>query len=51
MKKRITAAFLIIGIGGILVIIGMMMGGSVKKAFYKSICAPLNLALLPLNLT
>ena len=36
MKKRITAAFLIIGIGGILVIIGMMMGGSVKKAFYKS---------------
>jgi len=36
MKKRIRAAFAIIGIGGLLVIIGMIMGGSVKKTFYQS---------------
>nr|WP_298680876.1 DUF4097 family beta strand repeat-containing protein [uncultured Treponema sp.] len=36
MKKKIRAAFAIIGIGGLLVIIGMIMGGSVKKTFYQS---------------
>ena len=35
MKKRIKTAFAIIGIGGLLVIIGMIMGGSVRKTFYK----------------
>ena len=36
MKRRIRTAFTIIGIGGLLVIIGMIMGGSVKKTFYQS---------------
>jgi len=35
MKKRIRTAFTIIGIGGLLVIIGIIMGGSVRKTFYK----------------
>lgn len=36
MKRRIRTAFAIIGIGGVLVIIGILMGGSVKKTFYTS---------------
>ena len=34
MKRRIRTAFTIIGIGGLLIIIGILMGGSVKKTFY-----------------
>ena len=34
MKKRIRTAFAIIGIGGLLIIIGILMGASVKKALY-----------------
>ena len=34
MKRRIRTAFAIIGIGGLLIIIGILMGGSVKKTFY-----------------
>ena len=35
MKRRIRTAFAIIGIGGLLIIIGILMGGSVKKTFYN----------------
>ena len=35
MKRRIRTAFTIIGIGGLLIIIGILMGGSVKKTFYN----------------
>ena len=35
MKRRIKTAFAIIGIGGLLIIIGILMGGSVKRTFYK----------------
>lgn len=35
MKRRIRTAVAIIGIGGLLIIIGLMMGGSIKKSFYK----------------
>lgn len=34
MKRRTRTAFAIIGIGGLLIIIGILMGGSVKKTFY-----------------
>ena len=34
MKRRIRTAFAIIGIGGLLIIIGILMGGSVKNTFY-----------------
>lgn len=34
MKRSIRMAFAIIGIGGLLIIIGILMGGSVKKTFY-----------------
>ena len=34
MKRGIKTAFILIGIGGLLIIIGVMMGGSVKKTFY-----------------
>ena len=35
MKRSIRTAFAIIGIGGLLIIIGILMGGSVKKTFYN----------------
>ena len=35
MKRSIKTALVIIGIGGLLIIIGMLMGGSIKKAFYN----------------
>ena len=35
MKRRVKTALVIIGIGGLLIIIGLMMGGNVKKIFYK----------------
>ena len=38
MKRRIRTAFTIIGIGGLLIIIGILMGGSVKKTFYNEYC-------------
>ena len=34
MKRSIRTALVIIGIGGLLIIIGIMMGGSIKKTFY-----------------
>lgn len=34
MKRRIRTAFAIIGFGALLIIIGMLMGGSIKKTFY-----------------
>ena len=39
MKRRIRTAFTIIGIGGLLIIIGILMGGSVKKTFYYNGCS------------
>lgn len=36
MKRRIRTAFTIIGIGGLLIIIGILMGGNVKKTFYDN---------------
>ena len=38
MKRSIRTAFAIIGIGGLLIIIGILMGGSVKKTFYNEYC-------------
>ena len=38
MKRRIRTAFTIIGIGGLLIIIGILMGGNVKKTFYYNSC-------------
>ena len=38
MKRRIRTAFTIIGIGGLLIIIGILMGGNVKKTFYYNGC-------------
>ena len=38
MKRRIRTAFTIIGIGGLLIIIGILMGGNVKKTFYNEYC-------------
>ena len=35
MKRRVKTALVIIGIGGLLIIIGVMMGGNIKKTFYK----------------
>ena len=35
MKRRVKTALVIIGIGGLLIIIGLMMGGNIKKTFYK----------------
>ena len=35
MKRSIKTALVIIGIGGLLIIIGMLMGGSIKKTFYN----------------
>ena len=36
MKRRIRTVFTIIGIGGLLIIIGILMGGNVKKTFYDN---------------
>ena len=33
MKRRVKTALVIIGIGGLLIIIGLMMGGNIKKIF------------------
>jgi len=38
MKRSIRTAFTIIGIGGLLIIIGILMGGRVKKTFYNEYC-------------
>ena len=38
MKRSIRTAFAIIGIGGLLIIIGILMGGDVKKTFYYNGC-------------
>ena len=38
MKRRIRTVFTIIGIGGLLIIIGILMGGNVKKTFYYNSC-------------
>lgn len=37
MKRKIKNACIIIGLGGALILIGMMMGGGIKKTVYKTL--------------
>lgn len=37
MKRKIKNACIIIGLGGVLILIGVMMGGGIKKTFYRTL--------------